>query len=91
MLSLFSNYDHWARAARGLDLNEWPDPGTKDIWTGAGGEQYGVWSEYEKSGVLASFPTEFDEWLAEGDLPENYVEIEVSDGGATHNFVASRR
>jgi len=87
MLSIFVRYDHWARAARLADLNEWPDPGTKDIWTGKAGAQYGTWDGTAKFGVLAASPMEFNAWAIEGDLPAGYAEVEATDNGNTHNFV----
>lgn len=81
MITLFQKYDHWAKQARLVGFDEWPEPASKDIWTGKEGKQYGVWDGEVQQGVLCSTPEEFVAWLEEGDLPPAFKhEMLICDG-----------
>ena len=86
MISYFQYYEAWAKAARLAGHEEWPEPGTSDVWTGHGGEQYGLWDHAEKCGVLCSTPSEFKDWVEEGDLPPSYTQEQMVNNGDIRHF-----
>lgn len=86
MISYFQYYEAWAKAARLAGHEEWPEPMSTDVWTGHGGEQYGVWNGRAHMGVLCTTAAEFNEWSEEADLPPEYTREEMIENGDIRHF-----
>lgn len=86
MIILYAIYDHWAKDARIRGFTEWPEPGVPDVWTGTDGKQFGLWNGTDKYGVLCSTEEEFQEWLAERDLPASYTNEVLINNGEIRQF-----